>query len=314
MRSGEVVAEVVRSGFVESVHCGAIAALDTDGSLAWSVGDPAAPVFPRSCNKPLQTLGMLRCGLNLDGELLALTSASHSGEPFHIGGVRQILAEAGLDEAALRTPADYPLDVQARADWVRSGAGPAPIAMNCSGKHAGMLATSVANGWPVESYVSAEHPLQVALAAAFAEATDQPLARVGVDGCGAPLFATSLAALAAAFRAIALGQPGTLEHRVAEAFRQHPEWASGTRRDEATLLRGLPGAIGKAGAEGCYAVALPDGRAVALKIDDGAGRARPVVMAAALRRFGIEHPVLDELGTAPVLGGGRPVGEIRRTF
>ena len=314
MRSGEVVAHVVRFGFVESIHRGAVAALSVDGSLVWAVGDPAEPVFPRSCNKPVQAVGMLRCGLELDLELLALASASHSGEPFHLDGVRQILADAGLDESVLLTPPDHPIDPAARDAYVRSGAEASAIAMNCSGKHAAMLATCVAAGWPVETYLSADHPLQIALAATFAELTGEKVAAVGVDGCGAPLFATSLAGLARAFRAIALAPTGTPEHRVAEAIRSYPEWASGTRRDEATLLRALPGAVGKSGAEGCYAVALTDGRSAALKIDDGAARARPVVMAAALRRLGVEHPVLDELGTAPVLGGGRPVGEIRPTL
>ena len=314
MRSGEVVAEVVRSGFVESLHRGAVAALAADGSPAWAVGDPAEPVFPRSCNKPVQAVGMLRCGLDLDGELLALASASHSGELFHLDGVRAMLAAAGLEESALRTPPDYPIDPVARDAYVRSGGEASPIAMNCSGKHAAMLCTCVAAGWPVDTYLCADHPLQLALAATFAELTGEHVAAVGVDGCGAPLFATSLAGLARAFRAIALAPAGTPEHRVAEAFRSHPEWASGSRRDEATLLKALPGAVGKSGAEGCYAVALADGRTAALKIDDGGGRARPVVMAAALRRLGVDHPVLDELGTAPVLGGGRPVGEVRATF
>ena len=314
VRSGQVVAEVVRSGFVESLHRGTVVALDANGSLGWSVGEADQPVFPRSCNKPLQTTGMLRCGLDLEGPLLALASASHSGEEFHLDGVRRILAGAGLDETALQTPADLPLDHEARAAYLRSGAEPAPIAMNCSGKHSAMLATCVAAGWPVESYLSVDHPLQVALAETFELLTGEPVAAVGIDGCGAPLFATTLPALASAFRSLALAEPGTPQHRVAVAFRQHPEWASGTRRDEATLLRALPGAVGKSGAEGCYAVALPDGRAVALKIDDGSGRARPVVMAAALCRLGVEHPVLDELAAEPVLGGARRVGEIRATL
>jgi L-asparaginase II len=314
VRSGEVVAEVVRSGFVESEHRGSVVALNPDGSVGWSLGPVEDPIFPRSSNKPIQAVGMLRCGLDLDGELLALGSASHSGEPFHLAGVRRILGRAGLEESALRTPADFPIDPVARDDYVRAGGAAAPIAMNCSGKHAAMLATCVAAGWPTDSYRSPEHPLQVALAGTFAELTGAPVAAVGVDGCGAPLFATSLVGLATAFRAIVRSPEGTPERRVAAAVAGHPEWVSGTRRDEAAFLRAFPGALAKAGAEACYAVALPDGRAFAVKIDDGGGRARPVVMAAALRRFGVEHPVLDELASATVLGGGEPVGEVRATF
>jgi L-asparaginase II len=134
-----------------------------------------------------------------------------------------------------------------------------------------------------------------------------------VDGCGAPLLATSLCGLARGFGQVQTAAAGTAEARVAAAIRAHPEHVSGTSRDEARLLRALPGAIGKAGAEASYAVALPDGTAVALKIDDGGARARPVVMAAVLRALGVDHPVLDELGEAPVLGGGRAVGAVRPT-
>jgi L-asparaginase II len=311
VRSGAVVAEVVRSGLVESQHSGSVLALRANGELDWSLGDINSPMFPRSANKPVQSLGMLRCGLDLDGQLLALASASHSGEAFQLEGVREILSRAGLSEQALQTPPGYPLDEEARTDYIRAGGRPARIAMNCSGKHAAMLATCVASGWPVQSYLDRDHPLQVAVAATFAELTAAPVPAVGVDGCGAPLLGSTLTGLGRAFQALAVAAAGSLEHRVAEAFRHFPTWASGTRRDEARLLAALPGAIGKAGAEGVYALALSDGRTVALKIDDGAGRARTVVMAAALRRLGIEHPVLEDLATAPVLGGGREVGAVR---
>ncbi|WP_460867701.1 asparaginase [Nocardioides pakistanensis] len=314
-----VVAEIVRSGFVEGHHYGSVAVLNVDGSLAWGVGDVESQVFPRSCNKPVQALGMLRSGLELDGELLALACASHSGEPFHLDGVRKILAGVGLDESALQTPPDFPLDDEAREDVLRSGGGKTSIAMNCSGKHAAMLATCVANGWDTSTYLSPDHPLQLAIARTFAELTGEPVEMVAVDGCGAPLLSTSLPGLARAFRAIAVAEGGP-ERRVAEAIRQHPEHVSGSRRDEARLLKAIPGAIGKAGAESCYAVALPDGRAVAIKTDDGAARVRPVLMAEVLRRLEIgELPGVDvdevaATGDVPLFGGGRRVGEIRAVF
>ena len=309
-----IVAEAVRSGFVEGHHRGSVVALAPDGQVDWAVGDVDSQVFARSSNKPLQAVGMLRCGLVLESRLLALACASHSGEPFHVDGVRKILADAGLDEAALQTPPDYPLDDEARLTVIRSGGGPAPVTMNCSGKHAGMLATCVRNGWPIEDYREPDHPLQLAIRAAFESLTGEPSSAVGVDGCGAPLFAASLTSLARAFRALVTAPPETAEGRVASAFAEFPEYASGTRRDEAKLLRALPGAIGKAGAEASYAVALPDGRAFALKIDDGGHRARPVVMSAALRRSGVHGLVIDELGRHELLGGGRPVGEVRATI
>jgi L-asparaginase II len=273
-------------------------------------------VLPRSCNKPLQAVGMLRAGLDLDGELLALACASHSGEPFHLDAVRTVLAGAGLTEADLQTPLGYPVDDEARDELIRAGGAQSSLAMNCSGKHAAMLATCVANGWETTTYREVDHPLQQAIAATFADLTGESVGTVAVDGCGAPLLSTSLVGLARAFRTLALATSGP-EHRVAEAIRAHPEYASGSRRDEAALLRAIPGAIGKAGAESCYAVALPDGRAVALKTDDGAPRVRPVLMAAALERLGVpdepgvDGPAVRRTGLVELLGGGRPVGVIR---
>ena len=319
MASPQVVAEIVRSGFVEGHHYGSLVALAADGSVDWSVGEVDVPILPRSCNKPIQALAMVRLGLDLPDELLALVCASHSGEPFHLDGVRRILAVADVDEAALQTPPDHPLDDEAREEMVREGVAKSPTAMNCSGKHAGMLVTCALNGWELATYREPDHPLQQAIAETYAELTGEPVTMVAVDGCGAPLLSASLIGLARAFARLATAAEGP-EARVAGAIRRHPEWVSGTRRDERALLTALPGAIGKAGAESCYAVALPDGRAFALKTDDGAARARPVLMTAALRRSGVDaEPGVDAAavwrsGVVEVLGGGVPVGEIRATF
>jgi len=314
-----VVAEIVRSGFVEGHHYGSVLALGADGEVEWSVGPVDVPMLPRSCNKPLQAVGMLRLGLELPPELLALASASHSGEAFHIEGVRRILATAGLSETGLQTPLDYPLDAEAREAVIRAGGAKSSIQMNCSGKHAAMLATCVLNGWDTETYLSPGHPLQKSLLDTFASLTGEEVTTVAVDGCGAPLLSTSLVGLARAFRALAVASSGP-EHEVAEAIRRHPEYVSGTTRDEVTLLRAIPGAIGKLGAEACYVVALPDGRAFVTKADDGADRVRPVLMAEALRRAGVDREdgvdgtAVLATGREPLLGGGVPVGEIRACF
>jgi L-asparaginase II len=311
-----VVAEIVRSGFVEGRHYGSWVVLDSDGTVLAAAGDVRSPMLPRSCNKPIQALGMLEAGLSLEGELLALACASHSGEQFHVDGVRRILASAGLSQDALQTPPGWPLDDDVREDLIRSGAQKQPILMNCSGKHAAMLATCVVNGWPTDSYLAADHPLQQVIAATFARVTGEPVSHVAVDGCGAPLLSTSLVGLARAFSRLATGV-STSSAAIAEAIRNHPEYVAGTGRDEVALLRAIPGAIGKAGAESCYAVALPDGRAFATKTDDGAARARPVVMAALLEGLGVtDEPGVDgdavrRTGESVLLGGGRPVGEIR---
>jgi L-asparaginase II len=189
------------------------------------------------------------------------------------------------------------------------------VLMNCSGKHAAMLATCVLNGWDPSTYLEPGHPLQQRITETFTEFTGEP-AQITVDGCGAPQHSTSLTGLARAFSRIATAPDGP-ERRVAEAIRQHPAYVSGSTRDELTLLTAIPGAIGKAGAESSYAVALPDGRAFALKHDDGAPRVRPVTMAALLRVLGVdEEPGVDtaavrRTGDLPLFGGGRPVGEIR---
>ena len=314
-----VVAEIVRSGFVEGHHHGAVVALDSSGEVDWSMGDVASPILPRSCNKPLQALAMVRLGLDLEPELLALACASHSGEEFHVAGARRILALGGLDESALQTPPDYPLDDAARDAVIRAGGVKQPVLMNCSGKHAAMLLTCVVNGWDTATYREPDHPLQIAIKDTFAELTGDPVEVVAVDGCGAPLLSASLTGLARGFRTLAIADDGA-ERRVADAIRSHPAYVSGTGRDERALLTAIPGAIGKAGAEACYAVALPDGRAFALKADDGHPRVRPVLMAAALRRSkvdtepGVDTEAVRASGQVDVLGGGIPVGEIRATF
>ncbi len=306
-----MLAEVVRSGVIESRHRGSLVGLNSDGSVDFSVGDPAGVIFPRSSNKPLQATAMMRLGLDLDPQLLALACASHSGEPFHLDGVRSILAAGGLDETALGTPAEYPVDETVRLDYVRNGGSAAPLAMNCSGKHAAMLATCVRNGWPTATYRDADHPLQQAILETVEELAEEKVTEVGVDGCGAPLFGLSLVGLARAFRAVARAPSGTAEERVAHAIRSHPRWLGGSRRDVSRMVEGVPGLIAKDGAEGVYAAALPDGRAVALKIDDGAARARPPVLIAALRRLGAAVEGVADLAHVPVLGGGVAVGSIQ---
>ncbi|HEY8479110.1 MAG TPA: asparaginase, partial [Spirillospora sp.] len=225
-----VLVEVERSGFVESRHRGVAVGLAVDGTVAVRAGDPEVPVFPRSANKPMQAAAMLRCGLDLDGELLALAAGSHSGEDFHVEGVEKILASAGLGVADLRCPESWPLDTVKQQDVARTG-GASRVRMNCSGKHAAMLATCVAAGWPTDSYLDPGHPLQVAIRETVERLSGEEVTAVGVDGCGAPLFALSPVGVARAFRALVLAGPGTPERCVADAMRAHPQWTSGTRRE-----------------------------------------------------------------------------------
>jgi L-asparaginase II len=292
------------------VHHGSAVVLAPDGSSALSVGDTTSPIFPRSSNKPLQALAMLRCGLTLHDELLALACSSHSGEEFHRGGVLSILAGAGLDLGDLQNTPALPFDEVEKREWLAAGHGPESLVQNCSGKHAAMLATCVAAGWDTATYRDPAHPLQQAISATVQELSGEPIAAVGVDGCGAPVVAISLTGLARAFAALASAPAGTPEHRVAEAMRAYPEWVGGTRRSVTALMRGLPGLVAKDGAEAVYAAALADGTAVAVKVTDGNDRAAPVLLAQALREVGVRANVLDEVGHPPVLGHGEPVGAI----
>jgi L-asparaginase II len=306
-----VLVEVVRGGFTESVHHGRVAITGPDGSLTASLGAAEDTFFPRSSVKPLQAIGMMRLGLDLPPELLALVCASHTGEPFHVEAVRKLLARAGLTEAALQTPAEWPIDEDARQAVQRAGGTPQSITMNCSGKHAGMIVTTVLNGWPLDSYRDPEHPVQQGILAAIADLTGDQPGPIAVDGCGAPLAGMTLTGLARAFGRIAAATGSSPEARVAAAIRTHPERVSGTHRDERDLLRAVPGLVAKSGAEAVYAAGLPDGRGIALKIDDGSTRARPVLMAALLLRLGFDHETVRQQARPPVLGRGEPVGELR---
>ncbi|MGW0780522.1 asparaginase [Streptomyces sp. NPDC002913] len=309
-----VLAEVVRSGFTEGRHRGSLVVLAADGSVELALGDPAAPVFPRSSNKPMQAAAILRAGLDLSGERLALAAASHSGEGFHLELVRTMLAEHGLKPDDLQTPPDLPLDPVEAEAYLAAGGVREPLTMNCSGKHAAMLAVCVRNGWDTASYLDPAHPLQRLVGEVVAEAAGEPVAALGTDGCGAPLMAIGLVGLARAFRSFVLAEPGTAERRVADAMRAHPEYVAGTRRPDTWLMREVPGALSKMGAEAVQALALPDGRALAFKIDDGATRALGPVLARSLELLGVDAPVVSRIGSAPLLGGAVRVGEIRAAF
>lgn len=305
------VAQVVRSGFVEGRHFGSAVVLAADGSVEWSVGNVTAPIFPRSSNKLMQGLAMVRAGLPLNGDLLALACASHSGEEMHINGVHSILNATNMDVNDLQCPPDWPLDPVERDSLIAQGIDKKRIFMNCSGKHAAMLFTSVINEWDSTKYLELEHPLQQACLAALEECTGEKVAHIGVDGCGAPLMSTSLIGLARSFGLFAGPNADADQKKIADAIRQNPEMLSGSRRPDAALMKAVPGLVGKIGAEAVYGIGLADGRALAIKIEDGADRALQVVAASILHKvMGINVPLLDEQSHIVLLGGGHPVGEI----
>ncbi|MFL6128974.1 MAG: asparaginase [Mycobacteriales bacterium] len=308
---GRALVEVVRSGFVECVHGGSVVALGPQGAVVVKIGEPDAPHLPRSANKPLQLVGMLRAGLDLSPPDLAVAASSHSGETAHVRRVRDLLNRHSVPESSLACPPSLPLGEEAARAVLAAGGGPARAFMNCSGKHTAMVLTCLANDWPVAGYAEPDHPLQVALRGTVEDLAGEPVSAVAVDGCGAPLFGLTLTGLARAFARLVTAEPGSPERRVADGMRAHPDLVGGSGRDVTALMAGAPGVLAKDGAEGVYAAALADGAAAAVKVADGAQRARLPMLVGALRRLGLQAAVLDELAEEPVLGAGRPVGSAR---
>jgi L-asparaginase II len=311
----EPLAFQTRDGLVESVHYGSLIATAPGGRTLLSAGEPQAAFYPRSSLKPLQSVAMVRAGLDLPADLLALTAASHSGAARHLDGASRILEMHGLTPAALENSSDLPYGVREREEWLRDGGRPTRLAQNCSGKHAAMAATCVINGWPVQGYLDPSHPLQKLIAETVTDLTGEEPAGVSTDGCGTPLFALSLAGMARAFGRLASAEladgasaPESPEAAVAHSMRRHPEMVAGEGRDVTELMRLLPGALAKDGFEGIQLVGLPDGRAVAVKISDGGDRARMPVTVRALEALDVDTSALARIATGAVLGGGRQVG------
>jgi len=320
------LAVATRDGLVESIHYGSVIATAPDGSALAAAGDPLVPFYPRSSLKPLQAIAMVRAGLDIPSDLLALTAASHSGAVRHRNGVLRILELHGLAARDLENSTDLPYGVSEREALLRSGAHATQLTQNCSGKHASMAATCVINGWPVKGYLDPSHPLQQLIAATVTELTgEKPFTR-STDGCGTPLFALTLRGMARAFGRIAAASstaassnsvggtaPLSAEAAVGLAMQRHPDMVAGERRDVTELMRLAPGLVAKDGFEGVQLVGLPDGRGIAVKISDGGDRARMPVTIRVLEALGVDTAPLAGIGNAPVLGGGHRVGLLQAT-
>ncbi|WP_077042814.1 asparaginase [Rhodococcus sp. MTM3W5.2] len=305
--------EVDRSGFRECVHRGSVVVLDPDGEVILALGEVHTPIYPRSSNKLMQAVALLRSGFApADNRELAIAAGSHEGEPEHVAVVHRLLTRNGLAEHQLRCPPELPSNETARARVLASGALPRRIFMNCSGKHAAMLAACVARDWPLESYLEPTHPIQLAVMDTIAELAGETDYELGIDSCGLPIVPLSLSALARGFATLATAAADSQERAVADAVREQPWLVSGTGHDDFLLMSAVPGLLCKVGADGVHAGALPDGTSFALKIDDGGERARLPLTAALLHRLGVAWTEdLAELASPPVLGGGVRVGTIR---
>ena len=316
------LAVVERSGFVESRHAGSAIVIDPSGEVVRVVGDPAAAVFPRSALKPFQALAAMSTGLELRGPTAAIAMGSHTGTARHVGTVRSMLAAAALDESDLRCPASWPKDADARADTIRAGGGPTAVAMECSGKHAALLAASVRLGADVRDYLDPEHPIEVRVREIVERMTGAKVLASGVDGCGTPVYAMSLESLARGIQRIgtaAESSPFALFRNAAvlSGGALGDAWAvDGPGRSDTLLIDRL-GVFAKHGAEGLQVIVTPSGHTVAVKVLDGSTRVGPVVALTLLAQERALAPadvaaVLPDLHLT-ISGGGEPVGSIRPT-
>lgn len=299
-----VLAELVRDGIVESQHFGHLIALDATGAPALIKGNPNELIYPRSAIKSIQASAMVRKSLSQEVRRLALVCASHSGSGAHQEIALQILRSAGLDENALQCVADRPIGAQERKEW--GDKEPTRLAMNCSGKHAGMLATCVVNNWPIENYLDVNHPLQVAIREELEMLAGEKVSHITLDGCGAPLFLISMHGLAKAFHNLAISND-PIHKQVIAACLAHPELVAGIGRSDTELMQAVPGLFLKIGAEGVQAAFYKDGRTVVFKVSDGSERAHGVILQDAFAKMGLNF----EVKHPEVFGANKVVGEIR---
>ena len=319
--------EVWRDGRVESRHRLRWCLRRDDGRVLAAEGDTAEPVFPRSATKPLQALPLVAEGaadaFGLEEADIALACASHGGEPGHVARVARWLERLGLGPDALACGAHPPLHAESAAALLRAGTAPSPLYNNCSGKHAGMLTLARFLELPVAGYLAPEHPVQRRILAVLRTLADGAVvAPPAIDGCGVPTWAMPLEALALAAARFATGRglaarEARAAARILAACRGHPWMIAGTGRPCTRILPHLAQGLVKTGAEGVYLAFLPEIAAgLALKVEDGAGRASAVALVALLDRLGpldaAARRDLGDLFATPLLNhAGTPVGEIR---
>ncbi len=314
------LAVVERSGFIESRHAGSAVVLSPEGELVRSLGDIRTPTFPRSCQKPFQAVAVMTSGVTLRGEDAAIATASHSGTAAHVALVRGLLDRASLPVSALGCPPAAPTDQAAREELLRRGGPRERVYMNCSGKHAAMLLACAANGWPLDGYLDPAHPLQKRILDVVERFTGERPAATAVDGCGAPVHAVSLHALARGVQKITTAAPSSpfaLFREAAaltEAVREHPWAVGGPGQPDSVAIERL-GVFAKVGAEGVMVMTAPDGTTTALKVLDGSSRASTIIALRLLAGAGaIDDAAVDAVQTELdlwVMGGERRVGEIR---
>ncbi|HSW09406.1 MAG TPA: asparaginase [Bacillota bacterium] len=303
-----VVVEVIRGGARESRHRGEAVVVDASGKIRFRSGNPHRMVFARSAAKPLQAMTVVESGalrqFGFSPAELAVMCGSHGGEPRHCETVRGILDKIGLGVESLACGSHPPADAASALALVKAGRAPEPLHNNCSGKHAGMLAVCRRFGWPAEGYLAPDHPVQHLnlLNLASMIGVEPSDIHLGVDGCGAPAYASPLSALALAYARMAApsdlpSAKAEAARAVADAMRSHPDLVAGTGRLCTRLMSLGKGLIAKSGAEGVYCVGLIDpGWGLALKVEDGSSRAVPPVAIHLLEQIGaLDRQEIDRL-------------------
>jgi L-asparaginase II len=300
---GEVLAEVTRGGIVESLHLGHLIVLNSDGTTYLSKGSPELAFYPRSAVKSLQASAMLKAGLTVSDEELAIVCASHSGNQVHIDLVTKMLEKRDIPLSAMKNATDKPLGEKEKISW-GDKAG-TQLTQNCSGKHAGMLIACQQNGWDMKTYLEMNHPLQIAIKNEIELLAGEKVSASTFDGCGAPLYAISLTGLAKAISTVVKSNDGVYKQIVA-ACSKYPELVAGEGRLTTRMMRAVPGLFMKEGAEGIEVCALSDGRVIAIKIIDGSWRPVAPIIMEVFKRWGVAMP--DE--SIKIYGGDKVVGEV----
>lgn len=322
----------IRSGRVETLHRGTLAICNHQGRVLVAAGNPRQRTYLRSSAKPFQAMALVTTGaadvLSLSPADIAIACSSHSGEPEHVAAVRALLDKAGLTPDLLRCGIHRPLGGEADNNSRVRSAAVTVLHNNCSGKHAAMLATCKVMGWPLDSYLASDHPLQrlnLETLSAFSGIEGQAI-EMGIDGCGVPAFYLTIAGIATAFARLSTGEGVSAElreaaRRVRDAMTEHPFLIGGTRRLDTDVMAAAAGlVICKGGAQGCEGIGLPGrGIGIGLKITDGASQPIGVVAYQALRATGsLDEEALSRLasyGTATLRNhAGTVVGSLEATF
>lgn len=283
---------VERGDEVESRHEVEVAVVDSNGKLLYQVGNPHCKIYTRSSMKPIQAIPVVETGAadhyGFSDSEISICTASHNGEPMHTARVWSILVRIGLDENMLQCGTHPPRWHDTLKELIFNGEEVTPIYNNCSGKHAGMLATAQYMKEPIETYYLIDHPVQQRILQVVSDICDYPIEDIelGIDGCGVPVHRLPLERLAYGFAAMA--RPEKLPkkrkiavHRVTDAMISVPEMVGGTNRFCTDFMKAGAGRFfGKAGAEGVYAIGdKENGVGIAVKVKDGNARALyPAVM------------------------------------